>query len=126
MLRVVLDTSVLVAAARSRRGASFALVDALPSTRFQTCLSVPLYAEWQDVLTRSEHLPAGLTSLDALAALRALAAHAWLQDIYFLWRPFCAIRKTTWFWSWLWQLVAATLSRTTRVPSSVQKPSVSK
>jgi predicted nucleic acid-binding protein len=46
--RVVLDTNVLVAAARSRQGASFALVSAIPSPEFQICLSMGLYAEWQD------------------------------------------------------------------------------
>ncbi|MEI9893754.1 MAG: PIN domain-containing protein [Chthoniobacter sp.] len=87
-MRVVFDTSVLVAAGRSRRGASFALVSSIPSSRFQICLSVPLYVEWQDVLTRPEHLPPGTAGRDALAALRVLAKNAHLQDIYYLWRPF--------------------------------------
>lgn len=87
-MRVVFDTSVLVAAARSRDGASFALVSSIPSPRFQICLSVGLYTEWQDVLSRPEHLPVGQTSADALRFLRFLASHCWLQDIFFLWRPF--------------------------------------
>ncbi len=37
---VVFDTSVLVAAARSRHGASFALVSSIPTPEFQLCLSV--------------------------------------------------------------------------------------
>ena len=48
-MRVVFDTSVLVAAVRSRRGASFALVNSIPSIDFEICLSVALYTEWQDV-----------------------------------------------------------------------------
>lgn len=40
------------------------------------------------MLTRPEHLPAGRTADDALAFLRYLASQAWLQDIFFLWRPF--------------------------------------
>jgi predicted nucleic acid-binding protein len=87
-MRVAFDTSVLVAAARSRDGASFALISSIPSDRFQICLSVSLYAEWQDVLTRPEHLPPGQSAPDALAFLRFLAAQAWLQEIFFLWRPF--------------------------------------
>lgn len=87
-MRVVLDTSVLVAAARSRRGASFALVNSIPAPEFEICLSVGLYAEWQEVLTRPEHLPPGLSSEDALRFLRYLAGQARLQEIYFLWRPF--------------------------------------
>ena len=86
--RVVFDTSVLVAAARSRQGASFALVNSIPSPEFQICLSVGLYAEWQAVLTRQEHLPPGRTAEDALGFLRYLAGQAHLQEIHFLWRPF--------------------------------------
>jgi putative PIN family toxin of toxin-antitoxin system len=90
MVRVVLDTNVLVAAARSRQGASFALVSSIPSPEFQICLSVGLYTEWQEVLLRSENLPPGRTPQDALGFLRYLASQAHLQEIYFLWRPFLA------------------------------------
>jgi putative PIN family toxin of toxin-antitoxin system len=85
---VVLDTHVLVAAARSRQGASFALVSSIPSPEFQSCLSVGLYSEWQEVLTRAENLPPGLTPEDALAFVRYLASQSHLQEIHFLWRPF--------------------------------------
>ena len=88
--RVVLDTNVLVAAARSRQGASFALVSSIPAPDFQPCLSVALYAEWQEVLTRPENLPPGTTPEDALSFLRYLASQAHLQEIHFLWRPFLA------------------------------------
>lgn len=87
-MRVVIDTSVLVAAARSKLGASFALVRTIPSPKFQFCLSVGLYTEWQSVLTREEHLPRGQTADDALRFLRYLASQAHLQEIHFLWRPF--------------------------------------
>lgn len=87
-MRVVFDTSVLVAAVRSRDGASFALVSSIPSPRFQICLSVGLYSEWQDVLSRPEHLPLGKTAADAQRFVQYLAGHAHLQDIFFLWRPF--------------------------------------
>ncbi len=87
-MRVVFDTSVLVAAARSRQGASFALVSLIPASDFQICLSVGLYAEWQEVLTRAEHLPPGHTAEEALGFLRYLASQAHLQEIHFLWRPF--------------------------------------
>jgi putative PIN family toxin of toxin-antitoxin system len=87
-MRVVIDTSVLVAAVRSRQGASFALVSSIPAPEFQICLSVGLYTEWQDVLTRAKHLPPGRTVQDALNFLRSLASQAHLQEIHFLWRPF--------------------------------------
>ena len=87
-IRIVLDTCVLVSAARSRRGASFALLAALPHPKFQICLSVGVYTEWQAVLTRSEHLPKGADANLALGLVRYLASLAHLQDVYFLWRPF--------------------------------------
>jgi putative PIN family toxin of toxin-antitoxin system len=87
-MRVVFDTSVLVAATRSRDGASFALVNSIPSQRFEICLSVALYLEWQDVLTRPEHLAPGRTAEEALEFVRYLGSVAWLQPIYFLWRPY--------------------------------------
>lgn len=88
MMKVVLDTSVLVAAAHSRLGASFAIVSAIPSPKFQPCLSVGLYCECLDVLTRPEHLTPGRTAEDAKRFLRYLASVSHLQEIHFLWRPF--------------------------------------
>ena len=86
-MRIVLDTSVLVAAARSRRGASFRLVSMLPTPAFEIALTVPVYTEWQAVMTRPEHLPDGVTADMALSFLRYLASVAHLQDVHYLWRP---------------------------------------
>lgn len=85
--KIVLDTSVLVAAARSRQGASFELLRSIPSRDFNICLSVSLYAEWQSVLTRTENIPPGLTVGDVQGFLRYLVSVAHLQAIHFLWRP---------------------------------------
>lgn len=87
-MRIVLDTSVLVAASRSRNGASFQIVSMLPSPEFEIALSIAVYTEWQAVLTRPEHLPPGATPDTALGFLRYLASIAHLQDVHFLWRPF--------------------------------------
>ena len=87
-IRVVIDTSVLVAAARSRNGASFELISLLPDIRFQICLSVGVYSEWQSVITRPEHLPPGVDESMALGFVRYLASIAHLQQVHFLWRPF--------------------------------------
>jgi len=59
-MRVVLDTNVLVAALRSSSGASYAILARLPSPIFQVALSVPVYLEYLDVLTRPEVLPIGI------------------------------------------------------------------
>ena len=55
-MRVVLDTSVLVAAARSRRGASSALLLRLLDRTFVPAISVPLFVEYEATLLRSENL----------------------------------------------------------------------
>ena len=86
--RITLDTTVLVAAARSRDGASFELLSMLPSDDFQFALTVALYTEWQAVLTRPEHLPRGTSGDEALVFLQYLASLAHQQDVHFLWRPF--------------------------------------
>ncbi len=87
-MKIVLDTSVLVAAARSRNGASFKLVSMLPTPEIEIALTVAVYTEWQAVMTRPENLPPGATADDALAFLQYLASIAHLQDVHFLWRPF--------------------------------------
>ena len=56
VLRVVLDTSVLIAAARSRRGASQALLSRLPDGHFTPVVSVPLFVEYRATLLRRENL----------------------------------------------------------------------
>ena len=86
-MRIVLDTSVLVAAARSRNGASFQLISMLPSADFEIAITVALYTEWQAVLTRAAHLPPGASVNEALDFVRYLASIAHQQDVYFLWRP---------------------------------------
>lgn len=87
-MRVVFDTSVLVAAARSNRGASFALLSAIPSDAFLLCISTGLYIEWQEVLTRPENIASGNTAEDALGFVRYVASQAHQQETYFRWRPF--------------------------------------
>ena len=86
-MRVILDTNVLVAALRSDMGASYALVSQLPSERFQMALTVPLYLQYQDVLTRPEHMTGASTRDDILNFLRYLCSIAHRQRVFFLWRP---------------------------------------
>lgn len=87
-MRIVLDTCILVAAARSKLGASHALLGKLPNPRFEICLSVSLYAEWQAVMSRPENLPPGQDINASRGFLQYLASIAHLQQIHFLWRPF--------------------------------------
>ncbi len=86
-MRVILDTNVLVAALRSDMGASYAIMSQLPSERFQIALTMPLYLQYQDVLTRPEHMTGASTPDDILNFLRYLCSIAHQQRVFFLWRP---------------------------------------
>jgi putative PIN family toxin of toxin-antitoxin system len=86
-MKIVLDTNVLVMALRSRRGASFRLLSELPAKDFQIVLTIPLYTEYQDVLSRPEMLELGYTSNDMKELTRYLASISHKQEIYYLWRP---------------------------------------
>ena len=84
--RVVLDTNVLVAALRSRLGASFKLVSLLGKGHFETVVSVPLVLEYEDALVRHSR-DAGLTAEDVDAVLDYLCKVSVHQPVFFLWRP---------------------------------------
>lgn len=85
MTKVVLDTNVLVAAARSRRGASFQLLSSVgPDTSFQLAVSVPLVLEYEMALKRSTEL----SEEDAEVIVDYLCQVADRRRIHFLWRPF--------------------------------------
>jgi putative PIN family toxin of toxin-antitoxin system len=86
-MKVVLDTNVLIAAARSRRGASYGLVSQLPSPKFEIALTIPLYVEYQDALTRPEAMTGAHTEEEIIGFTRYLCTIAHRQNIYFLWRP---------------------------------------
>ena len=85
-MRVVLDTSVLVAAARSRRGASHELLSQLPDIRFQPVISVPLFAEYCGVILRPENL-LHRSPAQAEGFLDFLLSVSHLQEIFYQWRP---------------------------------------
>lgn len=85
---VVLDTDVLVAAVRSRLGASRAWIRAILTREATLRLSVPLALQYEAVLTRSEHLAASGASIAQISALLdALCALCRPVAISFLWRP---------------------------------------
>jgi putative PIN family toxin of toxin-antitoxin system len=87
-MRLVLDTNVVVAAVRSRTGASNPLVIAGLRRRFDWCCSMPLFYEYQDVLGRAELLlDAGLTRDIALRFVDTIARNVQVVEFHFRWRP---------------------------------------
>ena len=85
-MRVVIDTNVLVAALRSRRGASFRLVQQLGSPQFQPIISPPLCLEYEDVFRRPGLLP-GYSAQDSGDFLDYFLSECVECRIHFLWRP---------------------------------------
>jgi len=85
-VRVVFDTSVLVSAARSQRGASHKLLSRLPDARVEPVMSVPLFVEYRALLLRPENLLQRAPS-QAEGFLDFLISVSHLQEIFFLWRP---------------------------------------
>lgn len=83
MIRVVLDTNIVVSAAKSRQGASFAVLSMLPSKYFEIVLTIPLYMEYQDVLLRTEILNNNFTENEINGFTRYLASIAHKQQIYY-------------------------------------------
>ena len=83
---VVLDTSVLVAGARSRNGASFQLLSRIGTGAFDIAVSVPLVLEYEDALKRDP--PAtGLSDEDVQDIIDYMCSVAVRQEIFYLWRP---------------------------------------
>ena len=84
-MRVVLDANVLVAAFRSRLGASYRLIQMLGGEApFRISVSVPLVLEYEMALKRNTDLPPD----DAEAVVDYVCRIADRREIYFLWRPF--------------------------------------
>jgi len=85
--RIVVDTNVLVAGLRSRRGASFLLLRLLGRDRFRTVLSVPLVLEYESACKRQSRA-LGLTHADIDDVLDYFCRVSDHRRIFFLWRPF--------------------------------------
>lgn len=87
MRQIVVDTNVVVAALKSSRGASFRLLQLLPSPKFETNLSPSLVYEYQEVLGRpSTALAFSLTAIEAV--IDGLCAVSNRIRIHYRWRPF--------------------------------------
>ena len=87
-MRIVLDTSVLVAALRSRLGAGNAILRAVAQKRVVLLATPPLFLEYEDVLKRAEHRLVHKLSLEQIDDfLQDLAALIEPVELHFRWRP---------------------------------------
>jgi putative PIN family toxin of toxin-antitoxin system len=85
--QVVIDTNVIVAGLRSRRGSAFQLLALIGTGLFDLHLSIPLVLEYTEVLLRElPNLYLGREEVDDLIDFYcAVGGH---HEIFFLWRPF--------------------------------------
>lgn len=84
--QIVLDTNVLVAALRSRRGAAHLLLSRVDSGKFEINLSVPLFLEYEAVCKRLVgEVPLSEQDIDDILNYLCRVAHH--RQIFYLWRP---------------------------------------
>jgi len=87
-MRVVLDTSVLVAALRSRLGASNRLLELVATRRCVPLVSTAVFLEYEAVLLRPEQrLATGMSPEDVAGFLAAFASASEPVEVHFRWRP---------------------------------------
>ena len=85
ILQIILDTNILVAAFRSKRGAANLLLDKLDDSRWQVNVSTALLLEYEDVLKRPE-MKDFISKSDVDVFLDGLCTIAEFNDIFYLWR----------------------------------------
>ena len=87
-MRIVLDTSVLVAGLRSRLGASNRLLELVAAGRCVPLLTTAVFLEYEAVLLRPEQrLATGMTENDVAGFVASLASAAEPVEVHFQWRP---------------------------------------
>jgi len=83
---IVMDTNVIIAALRSKKGASNKLLSLVGTHQFEIHDSVALILEYEDVIQR-QRTELGLSQNDAADFIDSLCSMAVHHNIYFLWRP---------------------------------------
>jgi hypothetical protein len=106
-LRLVLDTCVIVSAFRSLNGASRGLLNLFDLGRYEIPLSPALLLEYEDVLTRPEHMQVHNFSIPEVGeVLDTMAARAVRVSLYYDWKPQLRATQAT-NSSWPWPSTAA-------------------
>jgi len=85
--KIVIDTNVMVAALKSKRGASYKLLSIIDEEKFQISISVSLIFEYEDVLKRRD-LKLNLETEDIDDILDYICKVADKREIFYLWRPY--------------------------------------
>lgn len=86
-LNVVIDTNVIIAALKSKRGSAYKLLITLVEDLYLPNISVPLFVEYESVAKRQGMLE-GLGDEDIEAILDYVLSKSSIRKIFYLWRPF--------------------------------------
>ena len=84
---VVIDTNVLIAALKSKQGASYKLLISLVDDIYIPNVSVPLFIEYEAVAKRVGILE-GLSNQDIETILDYFLSKSSIREIFYLWRPY--------------------------------------
>lgn len=84
--QIVIDTNVILAGLRSKKGASYKLLTLLNDQRFQLNVSATLIFEYEEILKR-EHQQLGLTTEDIDNIINGICHLANHHQIFYIWRP---------------------------------------
>ncbi|MGH8058763.1 MAG: putative toxin-antitoxin system toxin component, PIN family [Candidatus Entotheonellia bacterium] len=85
--QIVIDTNILLAGLRSRRGYAFRLLQLVGTERFEINVSVPLVMEYESTLLRElPNLPVSRSVVEEVINFHCAMANR--HQIFFLWRPF--------------------------------------
>ena len=88
MNRFVIDTNVFISALRSADGAPRAVLRRCLQRQYIPCMSLALFAEYRDVLSREAlFVDSPLTAPERDELFHAFAAVCQRVEIYYLWRP---------------------------------------
>ncbi len=85
-MHLVVDTSVIVAALRSKQGASNKILRLIALGSLSMSISVSALLEYEDVLLRNEKIP-GYSISELQGFLDDICSVARHQEIFFTWRP---------------------------------------
>ena len=88
MNKIVVDTNVLVSAFTSGNGASREVLRRILTGYVRPVISTPLFAVYEDVLSRPEtHARSPLSEVEQSALFDAFIAKTQMIEVYFSWRP---------------------------------------
>jgi putative PIN family toxin of toxin-antitoxin system len=85
--KIVIDTNVLIAGLKSRRGASFRILELIGEGKFELAVSVPLVLEYEEAAKRRSRI-LGLAYTDIEDILDYICKAGDRREIFYLWRPF--------------------------------------